>query len=75
MPEPLWIYLMALLYLTNLTTWSAISDAFDSVSHAQLTRMLQGPWSGHPLLNLALRRLFTVAGGYLVLDDTVVEKP
>jgi hypothetical protein len=75
MPEPLWIYLMALLYFTNVTTCSAIADAFDSVSHDRLTRMLQGTWSGHTLLNLALHLLFTVAGGYLVLDDTVVEKP
>ena len=75
MPEPLWIYLMALLYFTNLTTCSAIADAFDSVSHDRLTRMLQGPWSGHILLDLALRTLFTVAGGYLIVDDTVVAKP
>jgi hypothetical protein len=75
MPEPLWIYLMALLYFTNITTCAAISDAFDSASHDQLTRMLQGSWSGHTLFNLALRLLFTVAGGYLILDDTVVEKP
>jgi hypothetical protein len=37
--------------------------------------MLQGTWSGHTLLNLALRLLFTVAGEYLILEDTVVEKP
>ena len=75
MPEPLWIYLMALLYCTNLTTCSAMADAFDSVSHDRLTRLLHGPWSGHTLLHLALRTLFTVAGGYLIIDDTVVEKP
>jgi putative transposase len=75
MPEPLWVYLMALLYCTNITTCSAMADAFDSVSHDQLTRMLQGTWSGQTLFNLALRILFTVAGGYLILDDTVVEKP
>jgi hypothetical protein len=75
MPEPLWIYLMALLYFTNVTTCSAIADAFDSVSHDRLTRMLQGTWSGHILLDLALRLLFTVAGGYLIVDDTVVAKP
>jgi putative transposase len=75
MPEPLWIYLMALLYCTNITTCSAMADAFDSVSHDQLTRMLHGTWSGHTLLHLALRLLFTVAGGYLIIDDTVVEKP
>src|SRR5262249_20109601 len=40
-----------------------------------LTRMPQGPWSGHTLLNLALRLLFTVAGGYLIVDDTVVATP
>jgi hypothetical protein len=66
---------MALLYFTNLTTCSAIADAFDSVSHDRLTRMLQGTWSGHTPLNLALRLLFTVAGGYLIVDDTVVAKP
>lgn len=75
MPEPLWIYLMALLYFTNLTTCWAIADACDSVSHDRLTRMLQGPWSGHTLLDLALRLLFTVAGGYLIVDDTVIAKP
>jgi hypothetical protein len=53
MPEPLWIYRMAVLYFTNLTTCSAISDAFDSASHDRLTRMLQGTWSGHTLFDLA----------------------
>ena len=75
MPEPLWISLMALLYLTNVTTCSAIADACDSVSHDRLTRMLQGTWSGHTRLDLALRLLFTVAGGYLIVADTVVAKP
>jgi putative transposase len=75
MPEPLWIYLMALLYFTNVTTCLAMADAFDSVSHDRLTRMLQGTWSGHTLLDLALRTLFRVAGGFLIVDDTVVAKP
>jgi hypothetical protein len=46
MPEPLWIYLRALLYSTNITTCSAIADALDSASHDQLTRMLQGSLVG-----------------------------
>ena len=75
MPEPLWLYLMALLYFTRLTTCSAIADAFDSASHDRLTRLLQGTWSGHTLLDLALHTLFAVAGGYLIVDDTVVAKP
>jgi hypothetical protein len=37
--------------------------------------MLHGRWSGQILLDVALRTLFTVAGGYLILDDTVVAKP
>lgn len=41
----------------------------------RLIRMLQGTWSGHTLLHLALRLLCTVAGGYLIVDDTVVAKP
>jgi hypothetical protein len=53
MPEPWWIYRMALLYFTRVTTCSAMADAFDSVSHDRLTRMLQGTWSGHRRLDLA----------------------
>jgi Transposase DDE domain len=75
MPEPLWIYLMALLYFTRVSTCSAISECTAKASHDCLTRMLQGDWSGQTLLHLALRTLFTVAGGYLMVDDTVVEKP
>src|SRR5262245_3275069 len=75
MPEPRWIYLIALRYFPHMTTCSAIADALDSVSHDRLTRMLQGSWSGHRLLDLALRTLFTVAGGSLIVDDTVVAKP
>ena len=35
---------------------------------------MRSPW-GHTLLHLALRTLFSVAGGYLIVDDTVVAKP
>jgi hypothetical protein len=37
--------------------------------------MRSGDWSGQTLLDLALRALFTVVGGDLIVDDTVVEKP
>ena len=37
--------------------------------------MLNGDWSGQTLLDWALRLLFLVVGGYLIVDDTVVEKP
>jgi hypothetical protein len=63
MPEPLWIYLRALLYFTNISTCSSMADAFDSASHDRLTRMLHGDWSGQTLFDLALRILFAVTGG------------
>jgi hypothetical protein len=75
MPEPLWISRMALRYFPNIATCSAMAGAFASVSHAQVTRLLQGPWSGHILLNLALRALCTGAGGVRIVADTVVDKP
>src|SRR5919198_246576 len=75
MPEPLWIYLMALLYFTKVSTCLSIAEVFAEASHDCLTRMLNGNWSGQTLLDRALRVLFTVVGGYLIVDDTVVEKP
>ena len=75
MPEPLWIYLMALLYFTRISTCLTMTEAFADASHDCLTRMLHGTWSGHTLLDLALRTLFMVTEGYLIIDDTVVEKP
>jgi hypothetical protein len=75
MPEPIWIYLTALLYFTEVSTCVAIAQALQNASHDRLTRMLAGAWSGQTLLEHALRALFTVVGGNLVVDDTVVEKP
>jgi putative transposase len=75
MPEPLWIYLMALVYFTRVSTCLSIAEVFAEASHDCLTRMLHGNCSGQTLLELALRVLFQVVGGYLIVDDTVVEKP
>jgi hypothetical protein len=71
MPEPLWLYLRALLYFPNITTCSAMAAALDNISNDGLTRMPQGTWSGHICLALVLRALFTVAGEYLIVADTV----
>jgi Transposase DDE domain len=75
MPEPLWTYLTALLYFTEVSTCLAIAQALENASHDRLTRMLKGRWSGQTLLDVALRAWFTVMGGELLIDDTVVEKP
>src|ERR671914_1718114 len=75
MPKPLWIYLIALLHFTKVSTCSTIAEIFPKASHDCLTRMLNGDWSGQTLLDWALRLLFRVVGGYLIVDDTVIEKP
>jgi Transposase DDE domain len=75
MPEPIWTYLTALLYFTEVSTCLAIAQALENASHDRLTRMLKGRWSGQTLLDVALRALFTVMGGELIIDDTIVEKP
>jgi DDE superfamily endonuclease len=40
-----------------------------------LTSMLQADWSGHTLLELAVRSLFVWERGHLMIDDTVIPKP
>ncbi len=75
MPAPLWTYLTALRYFAEVSTCVAIAQALQHASQDRLTRMRSGDWSGQTLLDLALRALFTVVGGDLIVDDTVVEKP
>jgi hypothetical protein len=58
MPELLWLYLTALLYYRTSASCVALAEALQTVSHDRLTRMLQGDWSGHTLLELAVRTLF-----------------
>jgi DDE superfamily endonuclease len=75
MPELLWLYLTALLYYRTSASCVALAEALQTVSHDRLTRMLQGDWSGHTLLELACRTLFVWERGYLILDDTVIPQP
>jgi hypothetical protein len=65
---------MALLYFTRVSTCTTLAETLADASHDRLTRMLHGTWSGQTLLDLALRPLFPVAGGYLIVEDTVREK-
>ena len=75
MPEPVWISLMARLYFPRVSTCVTLSEAFTQATHDCWTRLRNGRWSGHILLDGALRTLFTVAGGWLIIDETVVAKP
>ena len=56
-----------------------MAQVLETVSHDRLTRMLNGDWSGHTLLDWSLRIVFCIGsrlvGGNLLLDDTIVEKP
>lgn len=74
-PVEIWPYVMANLYYKGICTCSAIVEIFQEYSHDRLTRMLKGDWSGQTLFEWALKLLFTVVGGHLKLDDTVMEKP
>jgi hypothetical protein len=75
MPEPIWTYLTALLSFTAVSTWLAIAQALETASQDRLTRRLKGGWSGQTRLDVALQALFTVMGGALIMNDTVVETP
>jgi putative transposase len=75
MPPLIWLYLTALLYYRTSMSCVALAEALETVSHDRLTRWLQGNWSGHTLLDRAIRTLFVWERGYLIIDDTVLAKP
>ena len=75
MPTLVWLYLTALLYYRTSANCTALAEVLETVSHDRLTRMLQGHWSGHTLLESACRMLFVWERGYLIIDDTVIAKP
>ena len=75
MPRLVWLYLTALLYYRTSGSCVALAEALRSVSHDRLTRMLQGDWSGHTLLDVACRTLFVWERGFLIIDDTVIPEP
>jgi putative transposase len=53
----------------------ALAEAWQTVSHDRVTRVLQADWSGQRLLERACRTLFVWERGSLIIDDTVVPKP
>jgi Transposase DDE domain len=75
MPELLWLYLTALLYDRTSGRCIALAEAWETVAHDRLTRLLQGNWSGHTRLEFTFRTLFVWERGSLMLDDTVIPKP
>jgi hypothetical protein len=75
MLQLIWLYLTALLYYRTSVSSVALAEALETVSHDRLTRWFRGNWSGHTLLNLAIRTRFVWERGSLMIDDTVLAKP
>ena len=75
MVSNIWLYIKAVAIFTTKGTCSALSEMLGNTSHDRLTRVLTDNWSGQKLLEIAFRLLFTVIGGYLIIDDTVIPKP
>jgi hypothetical protein len=57
MPELLWRYRTAVLSYRPSASGVALAEARPTVSQDRWTRMRQGEWSGHTLLELACRTL------------------
>jgi len=75
-PIGVWPYVKALLYYNRIYSCLAISSAFPEAGHDCLTRLLNGDWMGQILLMRVLNSLYSLPkGGFLQLDDTVLEKP
>jgi hypothetical protein len=74
MPQVMWLYLTALLDYRTSVSCVALAEALETVSHDRLTRLLQGNWSRHTLLDRAIRTLFVWDRGYLMIDDTILAK-
>lgn len=66
MPETIWTYLTAILYFTEFCTCPAIAELSGTASRDSLTGMLRGNRSGHELVEIALKTLFTITGGWMI---------
>jgi hypothetical protein len=75
MPQLIWLYLTAWLYDRTSVRCVALAEVLEPVSHDRLTSWLRGHWSGHTLLERAVRTLFVWERGDLISDDTVLAKP
>ena len=60
---------------TTSATCAALAEAWQTVPHDRLTRVLRADWSGPTPLERAFRTLFVCERGSLIIADTVVPKP
>jgi hypothetical protein len=69
---PLAQLLTALVQTADNSTALALSDTNETVSHDRFNRIIQTQRLTSVLTTLVLR--LVLAGGYLILDDTILEK-
>ena len=68
------LYMIALMYRNTKVSCVELADCFDGLSHDRLSRMLEQPRCWPTLLWRRGAVRLIGQGGYLMLDDTVLEK-
>ena len=68
------LYIIALMYRNTKAHCTELADCFDEVSHDQFTRLLHKPRPWQKLLWRTIGQAAVLRGGYLILDDTVLDK-
>jgi putative transposase len=68
------LYILALIYRNTKATSTELSECFNSVSHDSFTRLLHQRCCLQTLLWHLFCKRFIVGDGYLLLDDTVLDK-
>jgi len=67
-------YILAMLYFQTNGTCSGLAKVLNRVSHDSLNRFLRRQWSGQKRLEAVIEPE-KMKGGYLIIDDTPIEKP
>lgn len=68
------LYIIALCYRATKATAVELAECFEAVSHDALTRMLTAPCDWHKRLWQEVTKRLPLQGGWLALDDTVLDK-
>lgn len=67
-------YIFAMLYFQTNGTCSGLAKTIKGISHDSFTRFLKQEWSGQKRLEHFIEPE-CIDGGYLIIDDTPIEKP
>ena len=68
------LYIIALMYRNTKAHCTELAECFDAVSHDQFTRLLNKPRPWQKLLWRSVGQAVVLTGGYLIFDDTVLDK-